>query len=124
MLGSPDRGDSVSQSGERLEIGGTDNAATTPKVQALFVDTPAGRWRIETYDSGLGACLDLVAPDASRQPACLQGTGIGGPGPAREFINGPAWNFGLGSPGQGVVNGQVKFPTGGQVKFPALAGGG
>lgn len=48
------------------------NSATpiTGPTEVASVETAGGTWSLETYRTDEGPCVDLVAPDGSRQPRC------------------------------------------------------
>lgn len=97
------RGETLSVSGDRIEINGTPNEATGAKVEAARIPTPAGDFVVWTYPSRVGPCYDLEYPDGERTAGCLETSGIkphqpvagrGGPGTSYA-INPAAFNYGM-----------------------------
>lgn len=68
----------------RLTFDGRSNDAHGPKVVALHREAPSGEWVVESYESDLGACIDVVSPQGFRDPHCeaTSALDLNGPGGA------------------------------------------
>lgn len=109
---------SVGSGGGTMEVNGVPNEPTTDKVVALRLESPLGIVAVETYDSQIGPCYDVVFPDGRREANCLLTSGIdpsrsvtGGPEGSIEGLNGATWNAGLTESGIGMFHHGLAHPT-------------
>lgn len=110
--------ETVESGGSTVEVNGVPNEPTTAKAEAMRLDSPLGIIVIETYNSQIGPCYDLVFPDSRREANCLHGSGIdptkpvtGRPDDSIEGLNGPSWNAGLTESGIGMFHHGIAHPT-------------
>lgn len=108
----------VESGGGVVAIDGVQNEPTTAKVEMMRLASPLGVVALETYDSKLGPCYDVVFPDGRREANCLRASGIdpskpvtGRPDGSIEGLNGPSWNAGLTEPGIGMFHHGLAHPT-------------
>lgn len=124
-------GETVEIGEGKVSINGVDNEATASKVVALRTDSPLGELVVQTYDSKLGACYDLVFEDGRREAQCLAASGItpdqevtGNPTTGSiEGLNGPAWNSGLTESGIGMLHYGIAHPSISKVQLEPSDGG-
>jgi hypothetical protein len=125
-------GETVEVGGGRVSINGVANEAAGTKVVALRTDSPLGELVVQTYDSKLGPCYDLVFEDGRREAQCLASSGIipdkevtGNPTTGSiEGLNGPAWNAGLTESGIGMMHYGIAHPSISKVHLEPSDGGG
>ena len=103
----------------RVEIGDLTNDPIISKSIVLTTDSPLGTLVVETYESDLGACADLIIPARPPDAVCLMGSGVDPDKPVTgnpttgsiQAINGPAWNAGLTEPGMGMLHHGLAHPS-------------
>ena len=84
----------VEMGGGRIAIDEEDNTPTSPKRLLVTERTPDGRWQLLTHDSALGPCIEVVHGGGTKDAQCTAGSGL-----SRKrgvWMNGAAWNYGLG----------------------------
>ena len=84
----------VEMGGGRIAIDDKDNSPTSPKRLLVTERTPDGRWQLLTHDSALGPCIEVVHAGGTKDAQCTAGSGL-----SRKqgvWMNGAAWNYGLG----------------------------
>jgi hypothetical protein len=105
----------VELSGDRIVVNGTTTSdPLDDPVAAATVETPAGTFLVETFESELGGCYRLLSDDADEHAlgqsvGCLSGSGIdpdrpvtGTPDGSIEAINGGVSNLALDDPASEV----------------------
>lgn len=125
-------GQSVTISGDGIEINGVANEPTGEKVEAGRYPSPAGEFVLWTYPSKVGPCFDLVYPNGDRTAGCLASSGIdpdqpvAGGHPAPEFshaINPAALNYGAATGADiGMVHHGVAHPVVAEIRLMATDG--
>lgn len=77
IIPEPQHADAVAVDAHgRMTFEGRSNTPLGPRVVAHRSQTAVGEWVVETYDSDLGACFDVVNPDGVREPFCEDTGGV------------------------------------------------
>lgn len=110
--------ETVESGGGAVAVGGVPNEPTTARAEAMRFESPLGIIVIETYNSQIGPCYDIVFADSRREANCLLGSGIdptkpvtGRPDGSIEALNGSSWNAGLTESGIGMFHHGLAHPT-------------